>query len=143
MDHATDSDVSNICRTHLLTLQYFLARDYRYAYNQESILRWLFDLLIYRIRKNIGEELNLAIWRAKTKSPIFHLTNIFCTHLTQNLAHNLSMAVVQIEQSLVKYFASMSSASNEASNTFEHRTCVHILVLIVTMVMLKYVKQEA
>ena len=46
------------------------------------------------------------------------------------------MAVVQIEQSLVKYLASMSSASN----TFEQRTLFHI----VTMVMLKYaVKLEA
>ena len=41
----------------------------------------------YRIRKNIGEELNLAIWRIKTKLPIFHLANITCTRLTQNLAH--------------------------------------------------------
>ena len=40
---------------------------------------------IYRIRKNIGKELNLAIWRIKTKSPIFHLANIFCTRLIQNL----------------------------------------------------------
>lgn len=29
MDHATDPDTSSICRSHLLTLQYFLARDYR------------------------------------------------------------------------------------------------------------------
>ena len=36
----------------------------------------------YRIRKNIGEELNLAIWRIE---PIFYLANIFCTHLIQNL----------------------------------------------------------
>ena len=45
------------------------------------------------------------------------------------------MAVVQIEQSLVKYLAFMSSASN----TFEQQTRFHI----VTMVMLKYVKREA
>jgi len=55
--------------------------------------------------------------------------------LTQNLAHDLSVTVVQIEQSLVKYLASISSASN----TFKQQTRVHI----VTMVMLKYVKQEA
>ena len=58
---------------------------------------------IYRIRKNIGEELNLAIWRIKTKSPIFHFANIFNTRLIQNFAHDLSVALVQIEQSLVKY----------------------------------------
>ena len=89
----------------------------------------------YRIRKNIGEEVNLAIWQTKTKSPIFNLANIFCTRLTQNFIHDLSVAVVQIEQSLVKYLASMSSASN----TFEQQTRVHI----VTIVMLKYVKREA
>ena len=50
---------------------------------------------IYRIRKNIGEELNLAIWRTKTKLPIFHLANIFCTRLIQNLAHDLSVALWQ------------------------------------------------
>ena len=43
---------------------------------------------IYRIRKNIGEELNLANWRIKMKSPIFYLANVFCTRLTQNLARN-------------------------------------------------------
>ena len=74
----------------------------------------------------------MAIWQTKTKSPIFHLANIFYTRLTQNLAHDLSVAVVQIEQSLVKYLASMSSAFNVASNSFEQRTHVHI----VTMVML-------
>ena len=58
---------------------------------------------IYCIRKNIGEELNLAIWQIKTKSPIFHFANIFNTRLIQNLAHDLSVALVQIEQSLVKY----------------------------------------
>ena len=77
----------------------------------------------------------MAIWRTKTKSPIFHLTNIFCTRLTQNFAHNLSVAVVQMEQSLVKYLASISSAPN----TFEQRIRVHI----VTLVILKYVKREA
>ena len=41
----------------------------------------------YRVRKNIGKELNLVIWRIKTKSPTFHLANIICTRLTQNLAH--------------------------------------------------------
>ena len=77
----------------------------------------------------------MAIWQTKTKSPIFHLANIFCTRLTQNLTHDLSMAVVQIEKLLVTYLAFISSASN----TFEHQTCA----VIVTMVMLKYVKREA
>ena len=45
------------------------------------------------------------------------------------------MAVVQIEQSLVKHLASMSSASN----TFEQGTCF----FIVTIKILKYVKREA
>ena len=36
----------------------------------------------------IGEELNLANWRIKTKSPIFYLANLFCTCLTQNLSIN-------------------------------------------------------
>ena len=94
-----------------------------------------FHIITYRIRKNIGKELNLAIWQTTTKSPIFHLPNIFCTHLIQNLTHDLSVALVQIKQSLVKYLASMSSASN----TFEQWTRFHI----VTLVMLKYVKQEA
>ena len=71
------------------------------------------------IRKNIGEELNLVIWRIETKSPIFYLTNIFCTHLIQNLFQWQCMAVVQIKQSLVKYLALMSSASNTVSNS-EH-----------------------
>ena len=31
---------------------------------------------LYRIRKNIGEELNLANWRIKIKSPIFYLANL-------------------------------------------------------------------
>ena len=64
----------------------------------------------YRIRKKIGEELNLVIWQTKTKSPIFHLANIFCTRLIQNIAHDLS----------------------DSKHVF----------IIVTMVMLKYVKQE-
>ena len=72
----------------------------------------------------------MAIWQTKTKLPIFHLANIFCTRLTQNLAHDPSVGVVQIEQSLVKYLESLSSASN----TFEQQTRVHIL---------KYVKREA
>ena len=72
----------------------------------------MYNYHTYRIRKNIGEELNLAIWRTKTKSPIFDLANIFCTHLVQNFAHDLSVALVQIEQSLVKHLAPMSSASN-------------------------------
>ena len=48
----------------------------------------------YRIRKNIGEELNLANWRIKIKSPIFYLANVFCTRLTQNLAHDPSAVAV-------------------------------------------------
>ena len=48
----------------------------------------------YRIRKNIGEELNLANWRIKIKSPIFYLANVFCTHLTQNLARDPSAVAV-------------------------------------------------
>ena len=55
----------------------------------------------YRIRKNIGEELNLANWRIKIKSPILYLANLFCTRLTQNLARDPSVvAVIQVEQSL-------------------------------------------
>ena len=53
------------------------------------------------------------------------------------------MAVVQIEQSLVKYLVSISSASNEVSNTFEQQTRVHIVTMARTMLMLKYVKREA
>ena len=48
------------------------------------------------------------IWQIKIKSPIFHLANIFCTRLTQNLNHDPSVAVVQIEQSLIKYLVSMN-----------------------------------
>ena len=48
----------------------------------------------YRIRKNIGEKLNLANWRIKIKSPIFYLANLFCTHLTQNLARDPSVVAV-------------------------------------------------
>ena len=75
----------------------------------------IFDQLAGIPYKIFGKELNLPTWQTKTKSPIFHLANVFCTHLTQNLAHDLYWAVVQIEQSLVKYLTSMSSASN----TFE------------------------
>ena len=50
--------------------------------------------VIYRIRKNIGEELNLANWRIKIKSPIFYLANLFCTRLTQNLARDPSVVAV-------------------------------------------------
>ena len=46
------------------------------------------------IRKNIGEELNLANWRIKIKSPIFYLANLFCTRLTQNLARDPSVVAV-------------------------------------------------
>ena len=69
--------------------------------------RWLFlaslltivsldvrSCISYRIRKNIGEELNLANWRIKIKSPIFHLANLFCTCLTQNLARDPSVVAV-------------------------------------------------
>ena len=45
---------------------------------------------MYRIRKNIGEELNLANWQIKIKWPIFYLANLFCTRLTQNLARDPS-----------------------------------------------------
>ena len=82
----------------------------------------------YRIRKNIGEKLNLANWRIKIKSPIFYLANVFCTCLTQNLARDPSaVAMIQVEQSL--------------KNTW--RPCLQLLILliinnyIVTMVMLK------
>ena len=55
----------------------------------------------YRIRKNIGKELNLVNWRIKIKSPIFYLANVFCTRLTQNLARDpLAVAMIQVEQSL-------------------------------------------
>ena len=58
-------------------------------------------LLTYRIRKNIGEEVNLANWRTKIKSPIFYLANVFCTCLIRNLARDASaVAVIQVEQSL-------------------------------------------
>ena len=53
---------------------------------------------MYRIRKNIGVELNLANWRFKIKSPIFYLAKLFCTRLTQNLACDPS--VVAVIQSL-------------------------------------------
>jgi len=33
--------------------------------------------LMYRIRINIGEELNLANWRIATQSPSLNLANIF------------------------------------------------------------------
>ena len=48
----------------------------------------------YRIRKNIGEELNLVNWRIKIKSPIFYLANVFCSRLTQNLARDPSAVAV-------------------------------------------------
>ena len=41
----------------------------------------------YRIRKNIGEELNLA---NQNKIANFYLANIFCTCLTQNVARDPS-----------------------------------------------------
>ena len=80
----------------------------------------------------------MAIWRIKTKSPIFLLANIFCTRLIQNLAHDLSVALWQ-------WFKS----SNHLYNIW--RPCLQLLILsnsehfhIVTMVMLKYaVKREA
>ena len=50
---------------------------------------------LYRIRKDIGEEVNLANWQIKIKSPIFNLANVFCTRLTQNLARDpLAVAVI-------------------------------------------------
>ena len=51
-------------------------------------------LPIYRIRKNIGEELNLANWRIKIKSLIFYLAKVFCTRLTQNLVRDPSAVAV-------------------------------------------------
>jgi len=35
------------------------------------------DISIYRIRTNIGEELNLVNWQIITQSPSLNLTNIF------------------------------------------------------------------
>ena len=69
----------------------------------------------YRIRKNIDEELNLANWRIKIKSPIFYLANVFCTRFTQNLARDPSaVAMIQVEQSL--------------KNTW--RPCLQLLILL-------------
>ena len=77
---------------------------------------------VYRIRKNIGEELDLANWRIKIESPIFYLANTFCTHLTQNLARDPSAcsALSGSDSSLaitLKYLASICMSS--AFNTFE------------------------
>ena len=61
-----------------------------------NVMTLIFDLTAknYRIRKNIGEELNLANWRIKIKSPTFNLANFFCTRLTQNLARDPSVVAV-------------------------------------------------
>ena len=75
---------------------------------QKNYLHWVFKLIarlsecfqlkimsiFYRIRKNIGEELNLANWRIKIKSPTFYPANLFCTRLTQNLARDPSVVAV-------------------------------------------------
>ena len=54
------------------------------------------DMLDIPYKKNIGEKLNLVIWRIKIKSTIVYLANIFCTLSTQNLPHDPSVAVVQV-----------------------------------------------
>ena len=79
----------------------------------------------------------MANWRTKIKSPIFYLANVFCTCLIRNLARDASaVAVIQVEQSLKNTwrpcFQLLILSNSE-----------HVFIIIVTMAMLKYVKQEA